>query len=155
MTEIRDRQLEGSCLRQTYANDVDFAVLYGSRARGRARKHSDYDLLIGLRDDSPVRLLDRLLEFSNPDFPLVEAIPLTPGELEDLWYRYGRTLLDAAVEGIPVHGAAAWAPWRARVEKAMREGILERQGTMWIWHRDREPEDSGRLQYGTRPRFPA
>jgi uncharacterized protein len=39
-----------SKLRETYANRLERAVLYGSRARGDARADSDYDIAVFLHD---------------------------------------------------------------------------------------------------------
>ncbi len=51
-------------LLQTRGDEVEFAVLFGSMARGNWLPGSDYDVLIGLREDDGKRLIDRIYEFS-------------------------------------------------------------------------------------------
>jgi len=141
-----DAELQGylDWLVSSHGREVRFVVLYGSRARNEARRGSDYDLLIGLRDESDERFLDRLLTFSNGDFPRVEAKAFTPSEIEGLWLHYGRTLIDALYEGIPLVDRGGWAELRQRFSGVMDQGILERRGRAWVWHRELEPVDSPR-----------
>jgi len=132
-------------LNQHHGENVAFVVLYGSRARGDAKRHSDYDLLIGLRSESSTSFLDRLFEFSQFEYPRVEAKPFTPSEIEDLWMHYARTLLDAMYEGVVLLDSENWSVLRKRYDDAVQNGILERRGTMWVWHRELEPVGSRRL----------
>src|SRR5437016_2960619 len=69
-----DEQLQGylEWLDENYGDQVDFVILYGSRARGPGRRGSDFDLLIGLKGPSERRFLDRLYDFAPNGFPLME-----------------------------------------------------------------------------------
>jgi hypothetical protein len=76
----------------------------------------------------------------------MECKPFTPEELERMWFHYSRTLLDALAEGVVLHDEGGWATMTARFGEAQSRGILERRGTAWEWHREREPADSPRLK---------
>lgn len=131
----------------TYGEGVAFAVLYGSRARGTARRHSDYDVLVGLSHESPARYLDRLEEFNHWDeFPQMEAKALTPSEIDSLWWHLGRTLLDPLYEGIVLLDRGPWAEMRERYERILATGALCRSGTAWEWHRELDPDLEERLE---------
>lgn len=73
------------------------AILFGSRARAEASRHSDIDLI--LVKDTEERFLDRLqgllfdLNRLSPG-PSVEALVYTPDELQRM---KGRKFLDAAL----------------------------------------------------------
>ena len=55
-----------TALRETYGDRLERAVLYGSRARGDARKDSDYDVAVFLRDmDDRGAELYRLADLSE------------------------------------------------------------------------------------------
>jgi predicted nucleotidyltransferase len=130
---------------------VDFVILYGSRARGTHKRHSDYDLLVGLRKPSPVRFIDRILDFMPTEFALAEPKVFTREELEDLWFHYARTLLDPLYEGIVLVDQGGWKEYQRRFAEVMDAGILRREGTAWVWISEREPMDSPRRQH---PSFP-
>lgn len=132
-------------LMREHGNEVDFVVLYGSRARGDCKAHSDYDLLIGLRGSSNTTYRERVIEFSRCDVHMMEAKPYTPEELAQEWFHYGRTLLDPLYEGVVVLDRGGWSAYQRRFAETMENGILEHDGPMWIWHREREPADSPRL----------
>jgi len=67
------------------------AILFGSRARNEASRHSDVDLI--LIQDTELRFLDRyegvLASFSQalPEYD-VDMLIYTPGELEDISHRH-------------------------------------------------------------------
>lgn len=132
-------------LLQTHGERIDFVVLYGSRARGSRKRCSDYDLLIGLNGPSARRFIDRVLDFMPAEHLLMEPKPFTPDELEDLWFHYGRTLLDPLYEGVVLVDRGGWSEYRRRFDEVVKRGILERQNGAWVWHKDREPSDSPRL----------
>jgi len=60
-------------LATAHPGKVSFVVLYGSRARGHARKKSDYDVLAGLCEDDELRFIDRLGEYNEWDYCRSEA----------------------------------------------------------------------------------
>lgn len=72
---------------ELYGPALDRVVLFGSRARGEAGEHADYDVAVFLRDVSPgmiewYRLADlraRILEAGGPFF---EAIPFRSSDYD-------------------------------------------------------------------------
>jgi predicted nucleotidyltransferase len=60
--------------------------LFGSRARGDARTHSDYDLLI-LVDESSAELRERILDLQVEMLDRHDALVATLVRTEDEWQR--------------------------------------------------------------------
>jgi len=129
-------------LSREHPGEVDFVVLYGSRARGTHRPHSDYDLLVGLSAESSLTFNERFYEFNPSVALMVEAKPFTPSELGKMWFKYKRMMLDPLYEGIVLLDNGAWKHYQEAFKSVMERGILEREGTAWIWHKEREPADS-------------
>ena len=92
-----DRELEGvvAKLAEHYGERLLSAVLFGSRARARFRPESDWDLLLVLTDDEPIRRdlyrewdeevapgVDLLLKGVSPHFV---HLPANVGEPSSLW----------------------------------------------------------------------
>ena len=73
-----------AALRKLYGPRIERVVLFGSRARGDARRGSDYDIAIFLRDldnrDREVDLLadlqDQVMAYTDP---FIDAIPFRAG----------------------------------------------------------------------------
>lgn len=40
-----------------------------------------------------------------------------------------------------------WAELAQRVHGLLRSGVLERSGTTWVWHRERDPDLAERLAH--------
>ena len=76
---------------EIYGDRLERVVLFGSRARGDARKDSDYDVAVFLRDMSdPDRAteMDRLADLSTKiiveeDGPFVHAMPYRAGSYNE------------------------------------------------------------------------
>jgi uncharacterized protein len=74
-------------LAELYGPALDRAVLFGSRARGDAGKHADYDVAVFLRDVRPgmaewYRLADLRTRILEAGGPFVEAIPFPSSDYE-------------------------------------------------------------------------
>lgn len=123
-----------------FPGEIAFIVLYGSRARGDFKPHSDYDLLIGLSGETPRDARD----FMTMEYPGMEPKPFTPAQIEQLWFHYHRMLLDPLYEGVVLRDDGTFAAHQARFEETRQRGIIERQGRSWLWHQDREPAESPR-----------
>ncbi|MGC8959041.1 MAG: nucleotidyltransferase domain-containing protein [Chloroflexia bacterium] len=109
-----------------------FILLFGSYARGKAGRYSDYDLFI-VAATLPPDYWERqsLLDQGKPAW--VDVVAFTPSELEQILHR--GLVLDALLDGLLLRGdEAAFRQWR---EKAGR--YIERQGlrrTPWGYFRD-------------------
>ena len=73
-----------AALRKLYGPRIERVVLFGSRARGDARRDSDYDIAIFLRDlDNRDREVDLLAELQDKVMadtdPFIDAIPFPAG----------------------------------------------------------------------------
>ena len=73
-------------LKQRLGEHLRGLWLFGSRARGDARAHSDYDLLI-LVDESTAELRDRILDLQVEMLDRHEALVATLLRTEDEWQR--------------------------------------------------------------------
>lgn len=56
MTELR------KLLEETFPDDIENVILFGSRARGTAREHSDYDILVVLSKPCDWKLKNRIYD---------------------------------------------------------------------------------------------
>jgi predicted nucleotidyltransferase len=104
---------------------VRAVVLAGSVARGDFNVWSDIDVLV-VADDLPARLPDRLALLSADAPSGIQAIGLTPAELQRAAERNNRLVLDAVAHGILLAGDgqldALTAPPRGRSGSTRSEG---------------------------------
>lgn len=118
---------------------MDFVVLFGSMARGDWSRGSDYDLIVGLAADGQRRFLDRLGDFGDLGDGLVEPLPYYPREVERMFRTMNGLLLDALRDGIPLlDRRGTWASYRARLDRMLQAGLLERREHGWRWTREAE-----------------
>lgn len=95
--------------------NVRFALLFGSAARGEDSAASDLDLLVELRDPSPLRLIDLELRMEALLGRTVDAISLADAEGNPL------LLAEALDEGrVIVDREDRWAALRPRVAQLKR-----------------------------------
>jgi len=102
-------------------------VLFGSRARGDAQPHSDYDLMVELEFDDFHRCRMEVSRAANGPGTSVDVLLRKPGELEARRDDPGRTDWDIWREGIVVYPPGApplafSAPTTASAPSAVREG---------------------------------
>ncbi len=74
-------------LAELYGPVLDHAVLFGSRARGNAGDHSDYDVAVFLKDVSPgmaewYRLADLRTLILDAGGPFFDAIPFRSSDYD-------------------------------------------------------------------------
>lgn len=78
-----------AALEEMYGGRLERVVLFGSRARGDARKDSDYDIAVFLRSDMPDRIAElyRLADLSTDILDetdaFIHAIPYPAGFYND------------------------------------------------------------------------
>ncbi len=102
-----------------------FVVLFGSRARGDWTEHSDFDLLIGLKEDDGKRFIDRLLDFQDRHGAPIEAFPYSRSEWERMFRTWHPLLLEALEYGIVLWDDGSFAAMRKRFQEWRRRGWLE------------------------------
>jgi predicted nucleotidyltransferase len=98
--------------------NVRFALLFGSAARGEDTAGSDVDLLVAMRDDSLERVTDLSAKLERLTGRRVDVVPLPSAEAVP------GLLADAIVDGrVLVDRGEHWAVLRGR-EKALRREAL-------------------------------
>ena len=110
-------------------------ILYGSVARGTARRHSDIDIIViadGLPDDWFDRL-DILGDARRTGEGRVQVIGYTPDEFTAMLAKAHLTALEAVDHGIVLVGGAWFEQQRARLAALKREGW---QRTPRGWYRE-------------------
>lgn len=131
-----------TALRQNLRDALVSIILFGSRARGEAHEHSDWDLLIIARD-LPTKQFQRyiLLKKSLPVTWRGEVTILakTPQELEA---HLPSLFLDIALDGIILYDAEDYA----RKKMAALRQFIQRQGLRrervdrdWFWRWEHFP----------------
>ena len=110
-------------------------ILYGSVARGTARRHSDIDIIVvadGLPDDWFDRL-DILGDARRAGEGRVQVIGYTPDEFTAMLAKAHLTALEAVDHGIVLVGGSWFERQRARLAALKREGW---QRTPRGWYRE-------------------
>lgn len=81
-------------------------ILFGSRARGDHRAHSDVDLLLVLPEGTYTRRAAAALDNLLADAPLdVDIVATTPARLAAAWGDYGSVLHWAQEQGVALYRA--------------------------------------------------
>ena len=76
LSEREQETIRNAIERIVDAADPLRVILFGSRARGQAHKHSDVDLLVILPDGAPLRdLWRRMLEAVSDLLPIIDIVP--------------------------------------------------------------------------------
>ncbi len=127
---LQQRLLDLVAALKAREDELEFVVLFGSSARGEARRGSDLDLLIGLRQDGCVRFLDRLGDYSTL-VAGVDAFPYYPSEIRLMLEQLHMTLLECADHGLVLFDRGAWAELSARLTGLISSGRILRQARGW------------------------
>jgi predicted nucleotidyltransferase len=108
-------------------DDVAVVVVYGSMARGDYDASSDWDVLLVVRSDAGLPILQRFLRFGALSSDgWVQVFPYTTGELETMFATFHLTVLDALEDGIPIYDDGTWAALRARFLHLRNTAVLTR-----------------------------
>jgi predicted nucleotidyltransferase len=129
-------------LRSAFGDRLKTAVLFGSQARGEARSGSDHDVYVVI-EALPQEPLARQRTVRGILLPILDRLPgsisfvaRTP---EEMAANLTPLLLDVCVDGVCLHGAAYFEPYRQRALAALRQSGLRRRrlgGTlMWVFDR--------------------
>lgn len=103
------------------AEALEFVVLFGSRARGDWTRGSDFDVLVGLRDDDGKRWVDRLAEWESREGN-VDVFPYARSEWERMFQERHLLLLDALEHGVVLWDRGSFRRMRATFRRWREEG---------------------------------
>jgi len=110
-------------LLQERQDRLEFVVLFGSRARGDWTRGSDFDVLVGLREDDGKRWWDRLGEWEAPEGP-VEVFAYSRTEWERMFEGRHPLLLDALEHGVVLWDRGSFARMRATFRRWREAGLV-------------------------------
>ena len=111
-------------------DEIEFIVLFGSRAKGEWSKGSDYDVLIGLRTDDEKRLTDRIYEFSLLGKE-IEPFPYSRSEWQRMFKEFHVLLLEALEHGITMFDRGSFAEMKKTFLEWRKAGIVTPTGLGW------------------------
>jgi predicted nucleotidyltransferase len=104
---------------------LEFIVLFGSMARGDWSRGSDYDVLIGLREDDNKRLLDRMAEFAPAVRIALDVFPYSRSEWQHMFADRHPLLLEALAYGIILWDQGEFATMRATFHQWRQQGQVQ------------------------------
>ena len=140
---LPDRDLlEEMVRRLVEREDVEFVVLFGSRARGDWDPSSDYDLLVGLRGEDGRRWVDRVAELSQGLYVNIDLFPYSRSEWRRMFRERRLLMLDALEHGLVLFDRGAFARMRRTFNKWREQGLV----SPWMcgWRVGGPPEERRR-----------
>ncbi len=102
------------------AEELEFVVLFGSRARGDWTRGSDFDVFVGLRGDDGKRWVDRVAEWEAEGN--VEVFPYARSEWERMFEDRHLLLLDALEHGVVLWDRGSFRRMRDTFRRWREEG---------------------------------
>jgi hypothetical protein len=111
--------------------DIEFIVLYGSRARGDWMPHSDFDMLVGPRIDDDQNFTQRFEAFHRYGSGWVEPFVHSRSEIEQMVRRSHPTILEACDHGVVPFDRGRWAEIRKRFNEWKDKGLIQRREISW------------------------
>lgn len=105
-------------------DEVEFVVLFGSMARGDWLPGSDYDVFIGLRGDDGLRLVDRMLEFSQLAEGTVEVFPYARSQWDRMFRGPSAFLLEVLEHGVVLWDHGGFAEMRRTFHRWREAGLV-------------------------------
>ena len=112
-------------------DDVEFMVLFGSRARGDWLPGSDYDIIVGLTYDDEKRLVDRMGDFALPIGLNADVLPYSRSEWQHMFRDHHLLLLEALNEGRILWDRGAFAEMRVSFQRWRHEGKVTPYRNGW------------------------
>ena len=111
--------------------ELEFVVLFGSMARGNWSRGSDYDVLIGLREDDGKRFIDRIGEFEALADGNIDVLPYSRSEWERMAESRALILLEALEHGITLWDRGGFARLKQRFREWHAAGLVTPSGNGW------------------------
>jgi len=112
-------------------DDLEFVVLFGSMARGNWSRDSDYDVMVGLREEDSQRFIDRLGEFQALAEGNIDVLPYSRAEWQHLAEQRALIMLEALAYGIPLWDRGAFAELQLDFARWRAEGSVTPSGSGW------------------------
>jgi predicted nucleotidyltransferase len=118
-------------LLETRGGEIEFAVLFGSMARGNWSQGSDYDVLIGLRGEDGQRLIERMYEFSLLVEGNIEVFPYNRAAWQRMFESFHPLLLEALEHGVVLFDQGTFAAMREVFYRWRADGVVTPSGRGW------------------------
>lgn len=104
-------------------------ILFGSRARGEALPHSDYDLVV-IGDFAEPFIHRSAWVVQLAPTVAIDVFCYTPAEFERMFSRFRLTAIDAIGEGIPLFGAGFLRSYQTRYYELVERGMRKTDCTL-------------------------
>jgi predicted nucleotidyltransferase len=123
--------------------ELEFVVLFGSRVKDTWRRDSDFDVLIGLREDDGKRFHERLADFEGFMERQIEPFIYSRSEIQNLFEQRHTLLLEALADGWVLFDRGGWAVLRAELEAWQRDNKALRRPHGWWLDPSLKPDSGG------------
>ncbi len=123
--------IQAYCQRVVAVFQPDCVIVHGSVARGDYTPYSDVDIIV-VGGKLPSNFFQRMFELNrmrDGQTP-IEAVAYSRDEWENMRRQFHLTVLETMEWGIPLHGEALFAVWKAEFERWKKMG-LRRKDTGW------------------------
>lgn len=121
-------------LKEIKEYDIKSVILFGSVARGRAKEHSDVDVIVVASGLPELRKRDRLPPFRKP--ARIQDIWMTPEELQEMVIAKTMFVVDALLEGRVLQDDGTAARARESLEDSLRNLKIRKLKSGWMIPRD-------------------
>jgi hypothetical protein len=110
--------------------EINAVILFGSRARGDALPHSDYDVVvIGNFTQTYFNRLDIVGRLAPP--VAIDLFCYTPREFEAMFESYNITAIDSIGDGIVLHGHEFVGSYKERYDSFVQHGMRKGRAVLY------------------------
>lgn len=145
MINKRFRKKIVDCYQRYLGDNLISIIFFGSRARGKGKKNSDYDLFI-IAENLPEDYLERLGFLRKPlfDYNIEERVAIIAKTKKEIENSFPPLFLDLAVDGKIFYDRGFFKKKQAKIRQIIKEAGLKRfkrkNEFYWEWKR---PPKSG------------
>lgn len=106
---------------------LEFAVLFGSRARGDYLKNSDYDILLVSDSFSGMNIFSRIRMMLDlwGGKEAIEPVCFTSSEFENILRTYNAIAWESLKDGVPLFGKEKFSKYQKVFQEAVRNRDIE------------------------------
>lgn len=106
---------------------MEFAVLFGSRARGDYLKNSDYDILLVSDSFSGMNIFSRIRMMLDlwGGKEAIEPVCFTSSEFENILRTYNAIAWESLKDGVPLFGKEKFSKYQKVFQEAVRNRDIE------------------------------